>query len=165
MTIRAVRLTDRAGDFASERLLQMRDGRMNPGKAATGFFCIVREYKEIRSYVPQHIGEGHHPARAWVHLLAGDKRRELCIKHVPHKKRAQGKPGARCTRSLACESTSFVLSPVTGLSCHRHPQEAFASRELDASVGSSGPPDFAVRLRHHSSVGVTTSIASRSQRS
>ena len=43
MTIRAVRLTARAGDFASERLLQMRDGRMNPGKAATGFFCIAWE--------------------------------------------------------------------------------------------------------------------------
>jgi hypothetical protein len=57
--------------------------------------------------------------------------------------RAQGKPGARCTRSLACESDKahershhrftgntqpslrngfngyFVLSPVTGLFCHR----------------------------------------------
>ena len=43
----------------------------------------------------------------------------------------------------------FALSPVTGLSCHRRPQETckkLASRELDASVGASGPHDFAVRL-------------------
>jgi hypothetical protein len=42
----------------------------------------------------------------------------------------------------------FALSPVTGLSCHRRPQETckkLASRELDASVGASGPHDFAVR--------------------
>jgi hypothetical protein len=38
-----------------------------------------------------------------------------------------------------------ALSSVTGLSCHRHPQEAFASWEFDASVGASGPHDFAVR--------------------
>src|ERR1700688_2727709 len=65
--------------------------------------------------------------------------------------RAQGKPGARCTRSRAwcVESTRvshhrftgtpglpcamvltvyFALSPVTGLSCHRRPQEACFSR-------------------------------------
>jgi len=60
------------------------------------------------------------------------------------KERAQGKPGARCTRGLACKkgrrahtsiqvqrkqsglpcamglTASFELSPVIGLSCHRH---------------------------------------------
>jgi hypothetical protein len=100
-------------------------------------------------------------------VLAGDKRRELCIKHFPHKKRAQGKPGARCTRSLACGlkkhtsavttgspeipglpcamvlTVSFALSSVTGLSCHRRMRNTF--RTLDASVGASGPHDFAVR--------------------
>jgi hypothetical protein len=42
----------------------------------------------------------------------------------------------------------FALSLVTGLSCHHRPQETckkLASRELDASVGASGPHDFAVR--------------------
>jgi hypothetical protein len=42
----------------------------------------------------------------------------------------------------------FALSPVTGLSCHHRPQETckkLASQELDASVGASGPHDFAVR--------------------
>src|ERR1700737_2735062 len=38
----------------------------------------------------------------------------------------------------------FVLSPVTGLFCHRH--RADNSAKLDASVGASGPHDFAVRV-------------------
>ncbi len=77
-------------------------------------------------------------------------------------------PGARCTRSLVCNdkkahershhgppespgipramvlTASFVLSPVTGLFCHRRRQDA--SRRADASVGVSGPHDFAVRF-------------------
>jgi hypothetical protein len=47
----------------------------------------------------------------------------------------------------------FALSLVTGLDCHHHPQETrkkLASRELDASVGASGPHDFAVRAQCHS---------------
>jgi hypothetical protein len=39
----------------------------------------------------------------------------------------------------------FALSPVTGLSCHRHRRDAKHHRRLDASVGASGPHDFAVR--------------------
>jgi hypothetical protein len=90
-----------------------------------------------------------------------------CMSH-PRKQRAQGKPGARCTRSLVCSvlvahecshyrftgtpsfpcamvlTACFVLSPVTGLSCHRH--LADNSAKLDASVGASGPHDFAVRI-------------------
>jgi Ala-tRNA(Pro) deacylase len=37
----------------------------------------------------------------------------------------------------------FALSPVTGLSCHRHRRNCF--RRLDTSVGVSGPHDFATR--------------------
>ncbi len=52
-----------------------------------------------------------------------------------------------------------VLSPVTGLFCHRHQRISFCLspvgptqlRELDASVGASGPHDFAVRELHLSS--------------
>jgi hypothetical protein len=77
-------------------------------------------------------------------------------------------PDARCTRSRAwCVgstrvshhrftgitrhslhdgfTTYFVLSPVTGLVCHRHSR--VTTRKLDASVGASGPHDFAVRVR------------------
>src|SRR6266481_407688 len=50
-------------------------------------------------------------------------------------------------------TVSFALSPVTGLFCHRRPRiKSCLSpvgptrlRELDASVGASGPHDFAVR--------------------
>ena len=90
--------------------------------------------------------------------------------HTPSRKRAQGRPGARCTRGLvrkvhqenAHEHTGSAetlrpslrngftayngLSPVTGLFCHRRSREALAPQELDASVGASGPHDFAVRI-------------------
>jgi hypothetical protein len=46
-------------------------------------------------------------------------------------------------------TVSFVLSPVTGLVCHRHQRSC--PRQLDASVGASGPHDFAVRLKRRSS--------------
>jgi hypothetical protein len=102
---------------------------------------------------------------------------ELCVFLRLENQRAQGKPGARCTRSRACRVVStrvshhrftgtpglpcamvltvyFALSLVTGLSCHHRSQETckqLASRELDASVGASGPHDFAVRAQRHSS--------------
>jgi hypothetical protein len=40
---------------------------------------------------------------------------------------------------------------VTGLFCHRRRRNAKHRRPLDASVGASGPHDFAVRLMRHSS--------------
>jgi len=44
-------------------------------------------------------------------------------------------------------TVSFVISLVTGLSCHHHQHDAKHHRRLDASVGASGPHDFAVRFR------------------
>ena len=41
-------------------------------------------------------------------------------------------------------TVSFALSLVTGLDCHHRLRSCL--RELDASVGASGPHDFAVRL-------------------
>ena len=98
------------------------------------------------------------------------------------KQRAWGTPGARRTHGLACKgrkhaswtadtpvhpafphamvlTVSFVISPVTGLDCHRRRRNCMpetrlgrhAFRHLDASVGASGPHDFAVRKLHHSS--------------
>jgi hypothetical protein len=97
--------------------------------------------------------------------------REFCLIPVACPlKRAQGKPGARCTRSPVWgknkphERSHYrftgntrhphamvltgcsVLSPATGLVCHRRPQGALAPQELDTSVGVSGPHDFAVRV-------------------
>jgi hypothetical protein len=81
----------------------------------------------------------------WFRDLAAAMR-EVCPEHhALRERRAQGMPGARCARSLVCEmkkhtsivttvtpetpgipramvlTVSFALSPVTGLSCHRHP--------------------------------------------
>ena len=42
-------------------------------------------------------------------------------------------------------TVSFVLSLVTALSCHHRKRNAQTLSPLDASVGASGPHDFAVR--------------------
>ncbi len=55
----------------------------------------------------------------------------------------------------------FALSPVTGLSCHCRRRDAKHHRQLDASVGASGPHDFAVRRITRSSATPPASIASR----
>jgi hypothetical protein len=82
-----------------------------------------------------------------------------------NRKRAQGMPDARCTRGRLCSKKAqasatkgtpqqpafpaqwfyglYVISPVTGLSCHR--RLADRSARLSASVGAPGPHDFAVR--------------------
>jgi hypothetical protein len=49
--------------------------------------------------------------------------------------------GVSCAMVL---TAYFVLSPATGLFCHRRLRNTF--RKLDASVGASGPHDFAVRV-------------------
>ncbi|TMJ47038.1 MAG: hypothetical protein E6G85_29230 [Alphaproteobacteria bacterium] len=57
----------------------------------------------------------------------------------------------------------FVLSPVTGLFCHRRLQ--VTTCKLDTSVGVPGPHDFAVRNKPRSSSEAIASTASRAQRS
>ena len=101
---------------------------------------------------------------------------------TPPKQRTQGMPGARSTRSLACEIESTrvshhghtgitrhsprngfnaynALSPVTGLFCHRRRRNCF--RRLDPSVGRSGPHALAVRRIAPSSLAPPASTASR----
>jgi len=88
----------------------MRDGRMNPGKLQPVFFAsrgnkkrsdrtslnrVHHRSDDAQQRQGANVPDDNRPARAWVGMLAGDKRRELCIKQAPHKKRAQGKPGAR----------------------------------------------------------------------
>src|SRR6266481_3408491 len=85
----------------------------------------------------------------------------------PQKQRAQGMPGARRTRSLVCENKNTRVSHYRFARFTQHslrngfngflrallgdrallppsPAEDFF-RQLDASVGASGPHDFAVR--------------------
>jgi hypothetical protein len=57
-------------------------------------------------------------------------------------------------------TVSFVLSPVTGLIATVIP-EKLASQELDASIGASGPHDFAVRVSAVRLRAPLASIASR----
>jgi len=118
---------------------------------------------------------------------------EFCVfLRAPKKQRAQGKPGARCTRSRACsvESTrvshhrftgtpglpcamvltvSFVLSRVTGLCCHPRPQEALllenltpASGRQDHTTSPSATVPFVWRAIRPPDTAA--SIASRAQR-
>jgi hypothetical protein len=85
----------------------------------------------------------------------------------PREQRAQGMPGARCTRGLVCLKSAHrrtrayraaentPTSPAQWLygllralpgeraCCHRHRQDC--SRRLDASIAAPGPHDFAVR--------------------
>jgi hypothetical protein len=91
--------------------------------------------------------------------------RAIEVNRPRNRKRAQGMPDARCTRGRLCSKKAqasatkgtpqqpafpaqwfyglYVISPVTGLSCHR--RLADRSARLSASVGAPGPYDFAVR--------------------
>ena len=89
----------------------------------------------------------------------------------PKKKRAQGRPGARCTRGLACKSrvenahehtgsaeavrpslrngftAYFVLSPARpGLLVTVARVKRELLKNLTPAIGASGPHDFAVRI-------------------
>src|SRR5580692_3555158 len=73
--------------------------------------------------------------------------------------------GSPETSGLPCAmvlTAYFVLSPVTGLSCHRRSRWNCFLRKLDASVGASGPHGFAVRLTRRPSCVAKASTASRS---
>jgi hypothetical protein len=97
---------------------------------------------------------------------------EFCKFNGPQK-RAQGRPGARCTRGLACKSIKKTHTSIqvqrkhSGLPCAMvlrliscspwrpaflspSPRRKSSTR-LDASIGAPGPHDFAVRFTRCSS--------------
>jgi hypothetical protein len=99
---------------------------------------------------------------------------ELCFVAALEKQRAQGRPGARCTRGLACKVTSKkrtrayrfsgntpafpaqwfydLLRALPGDRAFLPPSPSrIAPQELDTSVGVSGPHDFAVHNMRRSS--------------
>ena len=111
----------------------------------------------------------------------GAKRPELYNYDTLHRNRgAQGRPGARCTRGLACNCAQRTRTrayrfsgntpafpaqwlysllralPGERLFCHR--RRANLAR-LDASTAASGPHDFAVRFTPPSSVMASASTA------
>ena len=94
---------------------------------------------------------------------------EVCIPFVPpQNQRAQGRPGARCTRGLACNcaqrtrtrayrfsgnTPAFPAQWLDGLLRALPGERLFCLRrcanlstQLDASTAAPGPHDFAVRL-------------------
>jgi hypothetical protein len=109
--------------------------------------------------------------------------RVLIEPFAPREQRVQGMPGARCARSLACKIkkayehshhghagytrhslrdgfNGFLRAlPGDRLCCHPHGRNCF--RQLDASVETSGPHDFIVRVQHRSSAVLSASTASR----
>jgi len=110
---------------------------------------------------------GTRPGMTSIRIPAARCARAVHEPSAQKKQRAQGKPGARCTRSLACDilvSTRASHHRFTGYtqpslrngfnSLFRAlpgdrallpPSLADHLRQLDASVGASGPHDFAVR--------------------
>jgi hypothetical protein len=58
-------------------------------------------------------------------------------------------------------TVSFVLSPVTGFVVTVPGVKRELHRQLDASIGASGPHDFAVRFRTLRPSGASASTASR----
>ena len=104
---------------------------------------------------------GSHSRDALRPSFAGNSR--------PIRKRAQGRPGARCTRGLACglhkskmHTSIQVQRRASGLPCAMalrliscsprrtgflppSPPRALASQGLDVTTATSGPHDFAVR--------------------
>jgi hypothetical protein len=168
-------MTSSAALHAAPRPGHARVRRLKPLCPARGFQYAAA--CRFRSLMSLEYWSGPH-ARATmvgicVRVLAAPIARGLQEPCPPWIRRAQGKPGARCTRGLVCKCTSkcahehtgsaeairlslhdsftvsFALSLVTGLSCHH--RHADRSTRLDASVGASGPHDFAVRTPRRSS--------------
>jgi hypothetical protein len=86
-----------------------------------------------------------------------------CVKNKTHElvtTVAPVKPGIPARNGF---NAYIALSPVTGLVCHRRLRK-LPSAKLDASVGASGPHDFAVRKKAPSSEAQLASTASRAQR-
>jgi len=107
----------------------------------TQFRVLVAHFARVLLEVPPSSYRGHRECRAPDAPAASRVEKNTRVSHHGH----AGSPGIPRAMVL---TVYFALSPVTGLVCHRRPQETckkLASRELDASVGASGPHDFVVR--------------------
>ena len=136
----------------SNRPLQRRHHRACPGDPRPGFVTARKTWMAGTS--ARSKASSPRPAMTTadfrVNSLTGtlshshDAMRPSFANNYPREQRAQGMPGAKCARSLACKikkhtsivtpvtpgspgipramvlTVSFVLFPVTGLVCHRH---------------------------------------------
>jgi hypothetical protein len=141
-------------------------GRRRPARPGDPVFqrrmCLNRE---AAAYWMPRMKRGMTPRETRFLVLAARMRPSFALSFRPPQQRAQGMPDARCTRGRLCSKKAqalatkgtpqqpafparwfyglYVISPVTGLFCHRHSQRCL--HELSASVGAPGPYDFAVR--------------------
>jgi hypothetical protein len=117
------------------------------------FAISPRDAREFFSKVPPSSVRGHRECRAPDAPAA--LRAKVESTQAGHHGHA-GSPGIPRAMVL---TAYFALSPVTGLSCHRRRWSYL--HQLDASVGASGPHDFAVRKATLSSGAPPASTASR----
>ena len=105
--------------------------------------CSIPRRKDAR--VVQELGPSEDRGRRESRVLSSHPR-PVCMgrKHTVVTTGGAGSSGFPCAMVL---TVYFVISLVTGLSCHHRLADACSAR-LDASVGASGPHDFAVRLNH-----------------
>jgi hypothetical protein len=129
--------------FAPTRWLAMTSDIIPRSRGATRPSFAVTIRPEIR---------GRRECRAPGAPAASRVEKNTRVSHHGH----TGSPGIPRAMVL---TASFALSPVTGLVCHRRQQSCL--HRLDASVGASGPHDFAVRLERCSSAAPSASTASR----
>jgi hypothetical protein len=121
-----------------------------PDDVATISYSIVKEPRGYACAFPRQ----DLPEPCWMGPSKDRGRRESRVPVAPAASRAKVTKhtsivttGSPETSGLPCAmvlTAYFALSPVTGLFCHRRLRNTF--RELDASVGASGPHDFAVRV-------------------
>ena len=135
------------------------------GKAGSGG-CAVPARRRIRFRIPAAASARVVPK---IPPSKDRGRRESRVRAAP------AVSCAMCTKKCAHEHTGSAesirpslrngftaysaLSPVNGLSCHR--RHADRSAQLDASVGASGPHDFAVRVSVARLASQPASTASR----
>src|SRR6202012_4667067 len=106
-----------------------------------GFVRVLQLHsalKKKRAHATLKRGRGEDRVRAAPAISCA-----MCIKRNAHEHTGSAEAVRPSLRNGF--TAYFVLSPATGLVCHRHPREALASQELDASIGAPGPHDSAVR--------------------
>ena len=171
-------------------------GVVGPGSAlafarlsgTTAMFVVDFNFKQcLRCHRARRRREPVAGHDGWERYASAFPRRAapgLCVSvHPLMMQRAQGRPGARCTRGLVCKvhkrkrTRAYRFSggnpafpaqwfygllralPGDRLSCHRHFVRTCPTK-LSASTGAPGPHDFAVRVELLSSVAAFASTAS-----
>jgi hypothetical protein len=103
---------------------------------------LAAHFARVLFKVPPSSYRGSRECRTLDASAASRVEKNTRVSHHGH----AGTPGIPRAMVL---TASFALSRVTGLCCHPRRRNRF--HRLDASVGASGPHDFAVRCQHRPS--------------